>query len=93
MTLKIEFDTVAVTDAVRQLPNGWARTVSDKHDIIKTAYSHSAIVTHWLSKLLLRNQWEITTSSQSKQYCGFSIVKKKESLTSQGMLFDFEVGR
>lgn len=51
MTLKIEFDTVAVTDALRQLPNGWARTVSDKYDIIKTAYiTTRAIVTHWLSK-------------------------------------------
>lgn len=37
LTLKIEFDTVAVTDAVRQLPNSWACSVSDKYDIIKTA--------------------------------------------------------
>lgn len=46
LTLKIEFDTVAVTDAVRQLPNSWACSVSDKYDIIKTAYITSrAIIT------------------------------------------------
>lgn len=51
MTLKTEFDTVAVTDAMRQLPNGWARTVSDKCDIIKTAYITTKVnVTCWLSK-------------------------------------------
>jgi len=38
LTLKIEFDTVAVTDAVRQLPNSWAHSVSDKNDIIKTPF-------------------------------------------------------
>lgn len=42
VTLKIGFDTVAVTDAMRQLPND----VSDKYDINKTAYiTKGAIVT------------------------------------------------
>lgn len=82
LTHKIEFDTVALTDAVRQLPNGWACSVSDKYDIIKTAYITSIITCCDIAGV--NNQWEITThlhnaSSQDKQHCGFCLVKNKSS--------------